>query len=264
MHLTPKRENKFEQGVIMVTKAPAPYAQRAPESLLKERSSGNRLLDLLPPDDYDRLLPHCHEVALPLSTVVFQPEDEIDYAYLPTTCIISLLTQLEDGSGLEVGLVGKEGFAGVSAVLGGTETKLATVQAEGKALKIRAEILREEFHRGGAFQSALLRYLHALMTQISQSAVCAVRHSLPNRLARWLLMYHDRIGRDEFDLTQEFMAAMLGVRRPGISEAAAELQRKGFIAYRRGHVKILNRKRLEDFACECYAVVKMKYDDLVL
>jgi CRP-like cAMP-binding protein len=248
----------------MVQKAPTPYAQRAPESLLNERSTGNRLLDLLPPDDYHRIVPHCHEVALPLSTVVFRPEDEIHFVYLPTTCIISLLTELADGSGLEVGLVGKEGFAGVSAILGGTETKVGTVQAVGMALKIRAETMREEFNRGGAFQVALLRYLHALMTQISQSAVCNVRHSLPGRLARWLLMYHDRLGKDEFELTQEFMAAMLGVRRSGISETASVLQKKGLIAYRRGHVQILDRKRLEDFACECYPVVRMKYDELVL
>ena len=248
----------------MVMKAPAPYAQRTPESLIKERSAGNRLLDLLPPDEYDRVIPHCHEVALPLSQVLFRPEDEIEYTYLPTSCIVSLLTELEDGSGLEVGLVGKEGFAGVSAILGGTETKVATVQAAGKALKLRAETMRNEFKRGGAFQTALLRYLHALMSQISQSAVCNVRHPVPSRLARWLLMYHDRLGKDEFELTQEFMAAMLGVRRPGISEAAAALQRKGFIAYRRGRVQILDRKGLEGFACECYPVVSVKYDDLVL
>ena len=248
----------------MVMKAPAPYAQRTPESLLKERSSGNRLLDLLPPDDYDRLIPHCHEAVLPLSTVLFRPEDDIEYAHLPTTCIISLLTQLENGFGLEVGLVGKEGFVGVSAILGGTETKVATVQAAGTALKIRAETIREEFKRGGAFQASLLRYLHALMTQISQSAVCNMRHPLPGRLARWLLMYHDRLGKDEFELTQEFMAAMLGVRRSGISETASVLQKRKLIAYRRGHVKILDRKGLEDFACECYPVVAVKYDGLVL
>src|SRR5687768_5341899 len=248
----------------MIMKAPAPYAQRSPESLLKDRSSGNRLLDLLPPDDYDRMIRQTHEVALPLSEVLFRLEDEIEHVYLPTTCIVSLLTELEDGSGLEVGLVGKEGFAGISAILGGTETKVATAQAAGSALKIRAEIIREEFKRGGAFQTALLRYLHALMTQISQSAVCNVRHPLPGRLARWLLMYHDRLGKDEFELTQEFMAAMLGVRRSGISETASVLQKRGLIAYRRGWVQILNRKGLEDFACECYPVVKMKYDGLVL
>jgi CRP-like cAMP-binding protein len=196
--------------------------------------------------------------------VLFRPEDEIDYAYFPTSCIVSLLTELEDGSGLEVGLVGKEGFVGVSTILGGTETKVATVQAEGSALKIRVEALRDEFKRGGALQASLLRYLHALMSQISQSAACNVRHPLPSRLARWLLMYHDRLGKDEFSLTHEFVAAMLGVRRPGISETAGVLQRKELIAYRRGRVRILDRKGLEDFACECYPVVKMKYDGLVL
>jgi CRP-like cAMP-binding protein len=222
------------------------------------------MLDLLPPDDFKRFVPHVHEVAFPLSTVLFRPEDQIDYVYFPTTCIVSLLTELEDGTGLEVGLVGKEGLVGVSAILGGTETKVATVQAAGSALKIRVETLRDEFKRAGAVQTSILRYLHALMTQISQSAVCNLRHPLPGRLARWFLMYHDRLDKDEFELTHEFMAAMLGVRRPGISETAAVLQRKGLIAYRRGRVKILDRNGLEGFACECYPVVKMKYDDLVL
>jgi CRP-like cAMP-binding protein len=222
------------------------------------------MLDGLPPDDYDRFIPHVQEVNLPLSRVLFRPEDEIDFAYFPTTCIVSLLTQLEDGTGLEVGLVGREGFVGVSSILGGTETKVATVQAAGSALKIRVAALREEFKKGGALQVSLLRYLHALMSQISQSAVCNARHPLPGRLARWLLMYHDRLDKDEFELTHEFMAAMLGVRRPGISETASVLQQKGLIAYRRGLVRILDRKGLEDFACECYPVVRMTYDELVL
>ena len=248
----------------MGMRAPAPYAQRTQPSLSRKHSSGNRMLDSLPPDDFKRFVPHLQEATFPLSTVLFRPEDEIEYAYFPTTCIVSLLTQLEDGSGLEVGLVGKEGVAGVSAILGGTETKVATVQAAGSALKIRVGAFRDEFKRGGALQASVLRYLHALMTQISQSAVCNIRHPVPGRLARWLLMYHDRLGKDEFELTHEFMAAMLGVRRSGISETAAVLQRKGLIAYRRGRVKILDRSGLESFACECYPVVKVKYDDLIL
>lgn len=248
----------------MGMRAPAPYDQRATESITSGNASGSRMLDLLPMDDYRRLAPHLSEVALPLSTVLFRPEDEIDYVYFPTSSIVSLLTELEDGSGLEVGLVGKEGFVGVSAILGGTETKVATCQAAGSALKIRVEAVREEFKRGGAFQVMVLRYLHALMSQISQSAVCSVRHHLPGRLARWLLMYHDRLDRDEFELTHEFMAAMLGVRRSGISETAKVLQEKDLISYGRGKIKIIDRKGLEDFTCECYGVVKIKYDDLIL
>jgi CRP-like cAMP-binding protein len=224
----------------------------------------NRLLAALPRDEYERFAPHLEEVSLALSQVLFRPDDEIAYAYFPTDSIVSLLTDLSDGSGMEVGLVGREGLVGISAILGGSETKVATVQAVGNAFKIRVDALRAEFGRGGALQSGLLRYTHALMTQISQSVVCNARHPLPGRLARWLLMYHDRLGRDEFDLTHEFMAAMLGVRRAGVSEVAYELQRMGFISYQPGHVRIIDRKGLEEFACECYPVVKEKYDDFLL
>lgn len=229
-----------------------------------QTSTENSLLAALPREEYERLAPHLGEVSLTLSQVLFSPGDEIAYAYFPTDSIVSLLTDLSDGSGMEVGLVGREGLVGVSVILGGSETKVATVQAVGNALKIRADVLREEFRRGGVLQAGLLRYTHALMTQISQSVVCNVRHPLPGRLARWLLMYHDRLGRDEFELTHEFMAAMLGVRRAGVSDVASELQRMGFINYRRGHVRIVNREGLEEFACECYPVVKEKYDAYLL
>ena len=224
----------------------------------------NRLLAALPRAEYERLTLHLEDVSLTLSKLLFRPEDKLTYAYFPTTSIVSLLTDLSDGSGMEVGLVGREGLVGVSVILGGSETKVATVQAEGRAQRIKARALREEFQRGGALQDGLLRYTHALMTQISQSVVCNVRHPLPGRLARWLLMYHDRLGRDEFSLTHEFMASMLGVRRSGVSEVASELQKMEFIRYQRGHVTIIDRKGLEDFACECYPVVKAKFDDFLL
>ena len=226
-------------------------------------SNENRLLAALSPEEHARLAPHLELVPLALGQILFRPEDRLDFAHFPLTAIVSLLTELEDGTGMEVGLVGREGVAGVSVFLGGTETKVATVQAEGVGLRIRAGALREEFARGGTLQSALLRYTHALMAQISQSAVCNVRHPLPGRLARWLLMYHDRLGREEFDLTHEFIANMLGVRRAGITEVAATLQQAGFINYQRGHIRILDRAGLEEFACECYPVVAEKFDDLL-
>ena len=233
-------------------------------SVTTQTSTENQLLAALPREEYERLAPHLEEVSLTLRQVLFNPGDEIAYAYFPTDSIVSLLTDLSDGSGMEVGLVGREGLVGISVILGGGETKVATVQAEGGALKIRADALREEFGRGGTLQTGLLRYTHALMTQISQSVVCNVRHPLAGRLARWLLMYYDRLGRDEFALTHEFMAAMLGVRRAGVSDVANELQKLGLISYRRGHVRIIDRKGLEEFACECYTVVKEKYDDDML
>ncbi|HYO92414.1 MAG TPA: Crp/Fnr family transcriptional regulator [Pyrinomonadaceae bacterium] len=198
-----------------------------------------------------------------MSQVLFRPDERIRYAYFPTTSIVSLLTELQDGSGMEVGLVGREGVAGISAILGGEETKVATAQAQGEALRIDATLLQEEFRRGKLLQRALLRYTHALMTQISQSVVCNARHGIEGRLARWLLMYHDRMNRDEFELTHEFMANMLGVRRPGVSETANRLQEQGLISYQRGHITILNRAGLEELVCECYHIVKEKFESFL-
>ena len=164
---------------------------------------------------------------------------------------------------MEVGLIGREGMTGISAILGGRETKVATVQGEGAALRLSSETLQEEFRRGGALQSLLLRYTHALMTQISQSVVCNMRHKLEGRLARWLLMFRDRIDSDEFTLTQEFMASMLGVRRSSISDVAHKLHSMGFMRYSRGHITILDREGLKEFACECYPVVKDEYDNFM-
>lgn len=233
-------------------------------TVTKQLRTRNRLLAALPPAEFDRLAPRLEPVALELSRVLFRPEEEISHVYFPVTAIVSLLTNLEDGTGMEVGLVGREGMVGVSAVLGGSETKVATVQGEGEALRLRADAVREEFNRGGALQAQLLRYTHALMTQISQTAVCNTRHHLEGRLARWLLMYHDRRDSDEFSLTHEFMANMLGVRRAGVTEIAVRLQEQGLIRYNRGHVTVVDRAGLEQFACECYPVVKEKFDEFLM
>lgn len=233
-------------------------------STLTATGGENRILAALPPAEYARLAPHLRPVTLSLSQVLFWPEDRLQVVYFPVNSIVSLLTTLSDGNGMEVGLVGREGMVGVSAFLGGAETKVATVQAAGTALKLAADKLRAEFHLGGTLQSALLRYTHALMTQVSQSVVCNARHPIEGRLARWLCMYHDRLARDEFDLTHEFMANMLGVRRASVGEVAEHLQERGFISYQRGHVAILDRQGMEDFTCECYPVVKQKFDDFLL
>lgn len=225
--------------------------------------SENRILAALPAEEFRRLAERLEPVSLHLGQILFRPDDQIRHVHFPTYSIVSLLTVLEDGGGMEVGLVGREGLVGISVILGGRETKVATVQAAGEALRIEARAMHEEFKRGGALQSLLLRYTHALMTQISQSAVCNVRHPIDGRLARWLLMYHDRLERNEFELTHEFMSNMLGVRRAGVSTAAGTLQKKGFIDYRRGHVRIKDRPSLEDYACECYPVVAEKFDVLL-
>jgi CRP-like cAMP-binding protein len=208
--------------------------------------------------------PHLKPTSVLLGEILFQPGDQIEQVYFPTTCIVSLLTDLEDGSGLEVGLVGSEGIVGISAFLGGTETKVATVQASGGALVMRVTQLRELFRRGGYLQTQLLRYTHALMTQISQSVVCNVRHPVEGRMARWILMYHDRLNRDEFEMTQEFIAHMLGVRRSSVTEVALRLQEQGYVRYHRGRITILDREGLERFACECYAIGKEKFDEFLV
>lgn len=227
-------------------------------------SSHNQILAVLPHEEHERLAPHLKPVSLELGQILFRPDEQIHFVHFPATAVISLLTDLEDGTGMEVGLVGREGMVGISAILGGNETKLATVQASGAGFSLQAGKLREEFNRGETLQRSLLRYTHALMTQISQSVVCNARHQVEGRLARWLLMFHDRVLADEFELTHEFMANMLGVRRASVSEVAAMLQNEGLIRYQRGHFTILDRKRLEDFTCECYSVVKENFDDSLL
>ena len=229
-----------------------------------EPSSENRLLAALSVEEYEQLAPHLETVSLELSQILFSPDEQLQHVYFPITSVVSLLTDLEDGMGMEVGLIGREGVVGVSAFLGGTETKVATVQRQGESLRLRADKLREEFRRSGALQDALLRYTHALMSQISQSVVCNARHQVEGRMARWLLMFHDRVEADEFELTHEFMANMIGVRRASVSEVAERLQETGLIRYQRGQFVILDRKGLERFTCECYPAVKEKFDNFLL
>jgi len=223
----------------------------------------NVLLGGLPAADRQRIGANLKPVSQVLGDVLFRPDERISQVYFPQSSIVSLLTELSDGNGMEVGLVGREGFVGVSAILGGTETKVATIQAAGIAWKMSAEAVRAEFRTCQPFQSALLRYTHGLMSQISQSVVCNARHPMEGRLARWLLMYQDRLGKNEFEMTHEFMAHMLGVRRPGVSEVAAKLQSLGFIKYTRGHITILDREGLERYACECYGVIRDKFKELL-
>lgn len=225
--------------------------------------SENRLLAALPAEEYERLAPHLEPVSLSLGQILFMPDEQIQYVHFLTTAVVSLLTDLEDGTGMEVGLIGREGIVGVSAILGGRETKVATVQASGTSHRLRVDKLKSEFSRGETLQRMLLRYTHALMTQISQSVVCNSRHHVEGRLARWLLMFRDRVGTDDFELTQEFMANMLGVRRASITEIAGKLQERGLIRYHHGQFTILDRKGLEEFTCECYPAVKAKFDDFL-
>jgi CRP-like cAMP-binding protein len=184
--------------------------------------------------------------------------------YFPTTSIVSLLYVMEDGASAEIAVVGNEGILGISLFMGGdTTTNRAVVQSAGYGYRLKAQLLKQEFNRGGPVLHLLLRYTQALITQMAQTAVCNRHHSVEQQLCRWLLLSLDRLPTMELTMTQELIANMLGVRREGVTEAAGKLQRDGLIRYSRGHITALGRAKLEQAVCECYAVVKNEYDRLL-
>lgn len=233
-------------------------------SALAGEPTENRLLASLPGEEYDRLLPSLHQVSFSLGEVVYEFGGHLDYVYFPTTAIISLLYTMENGSSAEMGLTGNDGVVGIALFMGGgTMPNRAVVQSAGAAIRMKAKVLQDEFARGGKFQHLLLRYTQALITQISQTAVCNRLHSVDQQLCRWLLLSHDRLKTDQLIMTQELIANMLGVRREGVTVAAGRLQDAGAISYVRGHIKILDRQKLEETVCECYRVVKDEFDRLL-
>ncbi|MDQ3473853.1 MAG: Crp/Fnr family transcriptional regulator [Acidobacteriota bacterium] len=224
----------------------------------------NRLLAALPSEEYERLLAGLQQVSFSLGEVVYEFGGHLDYVYFPTTAIVSLLYTMENGSSAEMGLTGNDGVVGIALFMGGgTMPNRAVVQSAGEAFRMKAKLLQDEFARGGKFQYLLLRYTQALITQISQTAVCNRLHAVDQQLCRWLLLSHDRVNADELIMTQELIADMLGVRREGVTVAAGRLQDDGAISYVRGHIKILNRAKLEEKVCECYRVVKNEFDRLL-
>ena len=224
----------------------------------------NRLLAALPRDEYERLLPNLQQVSFSLGEVVYEFAGRLDYVFFPTTSIISLLYTMENGASAEMGLTGNDGVVGIALFMGGgTMPNRAVVQSAGAAIRMKAKVLQDEFALGGKFQHLLLRYTQALITQISQTAVCNRLHSVEQQLCRWLLLSHDRVKADELIMTQELIADMLGVRREGVTVAAGHLQDIGAISYVRGHITILDRQRLEETVCECYRVVKDEFDRLL-
>src|SRR5689334_3923576 len=224
----------------------------------------NRLLGSLPPDEYERLRPSLREVSLSLGEVVYEFGGQLDYVFFPTTSIVSLLYTMENGASAEMGLTGNDGVVGIALFMGGgTMPNRAVVQSAGGALRMKAKVLQDEFALGGKFQQLLLRYTQALITQISQTAVCNRLHSVEQQLSRWLLLSHDRVQADELIMTQELIADMLGVRREGVTVAAGHVQDLGAISYVRGHIQILDRKKLEETVCECYRVVRDEFDRLL-
>ncbi|AMP00548.1 crp-like helix-turn-helix domain protein [Collimonas arenae] len=223
----------------------------------------NHLLAALPAEDFKRLLPNLEFVAMPLGMTVCEAGCQMRHLYFLTSSIVSLLHDMKDGSSAETAVIGNEGVAGIALFMGGGENQnRATVKSAGYGFRLKASILNEEFNRGGALQQLLLRYTQALITQMSQTAVCNRHHSVPQQLCRSLLLTLDRLPSNEICVTQSLIASMLGVRRESIAEAAAKLQSDGLIQYARGHMTILNRRGLEARACECYSGLKQDYRQL--
>ena len=217
----------------------------------------NHLLAALPEADFARIAEHLELVPMPLGKVLYESGSKMNHVYFPTTAIVSLLYVMENGSSAEIAVVGNDGIVGISLFMGGETTpSRAVVQSAGEAYRLKAGLLKDEFNRYGPTMHLLLRYTLALITQMTQTAVCNRHHSVDQQLCRWLLLSLDRLSSNELKMTQELMANMLGVRREGVTEAAGNLQSAGLILYSRGHIKVLDRPGLEARACECYDVVR--------
>jgi CRP-like cAMP-binding protein len=224
----------------------------------------NRLLAALPPADLEVLVPFLEPMQMALGQALYESGGAQGYVYFPTSSIVSLLYVLENGSSAEIAVTGCEGLVGISLFMGGETTpSRAVVQSAGAGYRLKASVLKEQFERGGALQLLLLRYTQALITQMTQTAVCNRHHSVDQQLCRWLLLSLDRLPANQLVMTQELIANMLGVRREGVTEAAGKLQADGLIEYSRGRITVLDREHLEARVCECYAVVKREYDRLL-
>jgi CRP-like cAMP-binding protein len=223
----------------------------------------NRLLTALPEDEYDRLVPHLEKASLPLRDILYEANGPIAHVFFPLNGVVSLVI-MDGGFILEVGVIGNEGVVGVPVFLGSDRSPTrAIAQIPGDALRMEAKLFQKEMKRAGPLHGLVQRYTQTMINQISQSIVCNHRHSVEKRMCRWLLLSHDRVGADEFPLTHEFLAQMLGVCRPTVTAVAGGLQKTGLISYHRGRITVLNRKGLEAAACECYDVVAKELDRLL-
>ncbi|MEO6589004.1 MAG: Crp/Fnr family transcriptional regulator [Pyrinomonadaceae bacterium] len=230
-----------------------------PNSALK-----NHLLAALPVGEFARLQPKLEHVSYKLGEVIYESGDRMEYALFPTTAIISLLYIMENGSTAEIGVAGNDGVIGTAIFMGdGTTTTRAIIQSAGAGFKIKAKDLKDMFAQGEVFQNLLLRYVQALMTQISQTAVCNRLHPIEQQLCRWLLLSHDRLDSDKLVMTHDLISNMLGVRREGVTLAAQKLARRKLITNVRGTMTVINRQGLEEAVCECYKVVNDEYNRLL-
>jgi signal transduction histidine kinase/CRP-like cAMP-binding protein len=233
-------------------------------STTRHAPAQNGLLAALPHADYERLSGALELIPLPLGRAVYESGGQLDYVYFPTDCIVSLLSVTQDGSSAEIAIAGNEGLVGIALFMGGeTTSSRAVVQNAGYAYRVPAALIKQEFNRGGALQLLLLRYTQALITQMSQTAVCNRHHSLEQQLCRWLLLSVDRLPSNRLEMTEQLIANMLGVPPEGVAAAAGRLQADGLIEYRQGAITVLDRPKLEQRVCECYAVVKREFERLL-
>ena len=224
----------------------------------------NHLLAALPAEIFERIAPQLELVPMPLGEVLYESGCQLQHVYFPTTAIVSIHYIMENGASTEITGVGNEGVLGISLFMGGkTTTGLATVHTGGYGYRLKGRLMMEEFYRAGPMMRLMLLYTQALITQISQTAVCNRHHSIEQQLCRWLLLTLDRLPSNELTMTQELIAGMLGVRREGITETAGNLQRAGLISYRRGHITVIDRAGLASHACECYEVVNKEFHRLI-
>ena len=224
----------------------------------------NHLLAALPVEVQHRLLPHLEPAELPLGKVLYESGRVTRHVYFPTDAIVSLLYVIENGASAEISLVGNEGLVGFALFMGGESTpSRAVVQSAGTAYRLLGQRFKDEFNRHGEMLLLMLRYTQSLITQMAQTAVCNRHHTIDQQLCRWLLLSLDRLPTNRLTMTQELIANMLGVRREGVTDAAGKLQKLGVIEYSRGQITVLDRARLEQLSCECYAVVKKETDRLL-
>ena len=232
-----------------------------PPPIANQPRPANRILTALPHEEFERLRPKLREINFHIGETVYLPEQKMDYAYFVNSGIVSWLAAVESGNTVEAGVIGPEGIAGVAIVLGADSTpNQGLAQSEVKASRIAAKDLVAEFSQNGKLSQMLLRFVQSMFTQVAQTAACNRLHTLDQRLARWLLMTHDRIGESSLPLTQEFLSRMLGVRRAGVSVAANSLRQQRVIDYHRGDIVVVDRPAVERLSCECYKIVKQEYD----
>jgi len=221
----------------------------------------NHILNALPEEDFNRLLPDLTLVKLTGSQILYRPDEPIEHVYFPNNSVLSVVAMTADGQCVESGIIGREGMAGINVLMGvDSMPNEIIILLAGDALRMSTAVVRREFKRGGALHDILLRFMHALMIQIGQTVLCSRLHTIEQRLSRWLLLCNERAEKNELKLTQEFLAIMLGVNRPSVTMSAIALQSAGYIKYSRGLIIITDREGLEDFTCACYQVIKQEYD----